>query len=298
MPQLNAVVTDLSTLEESVRPLYTQKDGKFVLDVAPVDGFSLENVSGLRSALDAERAAKGAAEAKLKTFEGLDPAAARAAIAAAQAYGEITPDQARQALADVTRLNALDPAKEADKIAQQKIDAAKRGLQGEFTSKENEYKGQIEALNGKAQGLTEQLRTLLVSNEIKAQVARLKVVEGLEDAAELLAEKSIRTVEKDGKFQVHVVDAQGNMRHKIVGTEAVPMTVADLMDEIKQTRPAFFQADNKGGVGITPGQGGQPRSGGQTNPWAKETFNRTAQAVLTNTNPQLARQLKAQAGVA
>jgi hypothetical protein len=295
---LDAVVTDISTLEETVRPLYTQKDGKFVLDVKPVDGFALEDIRGLRGALDSERAAKGTLESKLRAFDGLDPAAARQAIATAQMYGEITPDQAKAALADVARLTAIDPAKEADKIVQSKVDAAKRGLQGEFTSKENEYKGQIEALTGKANGLTEQLRTLLVSNEIKAQIARLKVVDGLEDAAELLAEKSIRTVEKDGKFQVQVVDAQGNMRHKIVGTEAVPMTVADLMDEIKQTRPAFFQADPKGGVNITPGNGGAPRSGGQVNPWAKDTFNRTAQAVITNTNPQLARQLKAQAGVA
>lgn len=295
---LNAVVTDLSTLEESVRPLYTQKDGKFVLDVAPVDGFSLENVSGLRSALDAERSAKSAAEQKLKTFEGLDPAAARQAIATAQAYGEITPDQARQALADVTRLNALDPAKEADKIAQAKIDAAKRGMEGAFGQKENEWKGQIEALTDKTKGLTEQLRTLLVSNEIKASIARLKVVEGLEDAAELLAEKSIRTVEKDGKFEVQVVDAQGNPRHKIEGTQAVLMTVADLMDEIKQTRPAFFQADNKGGLNITPGNGGAPRAGAQDNPWTKEGWNRTKQAVITNSDPQKAKLLKAQAGVA
>ncbi|TXM68192.1 hypothetical protein [Methylobacterium sp. WL120] len=260
------------------------------------EGFALENVTGLKNALDGERNSREQLEGKLRTYDGLDPTAARNAVAAASQYGEITPEAAKHAVAEVARLTAIDPAKEADKIVTEKVAAAKRGMEGAFAQKETEYKTQLETVTGQNEGLKGQLRGLLVTNQIKAELSKLNPVEGVDDAVELLAERSIRTVEKDGKFEVQVVDAAGNVRHKLDGSTLVPLSVSDLMSEIKEQRPGLFRAENKGGVGITPGNG-VPRSGVQ-NPWAKDTFNRTQQALLTNTNPTLAKQLKAQAGVA
>ena len=47
--------------------------------------------------------------------------------------------------------------------------------------------------------------------------------------------------------------------------------------------------------GRDPGQGNGGAGG--NNPWAKETYNITQQMVLENTNPELAKQLKAAAGI-
>lgn len=46
--------------------------------------------------------------------------------------------------------------------------------------------------------------------------------------------------------------------------------------------------------GRTPGQGS---GAGENNPWAKDTYNITQQMMLENTNPELAKQLKAAAGI-
>jgi hypothetical protein len=282
---LHAVVTDLNTVPEAFRPAYAEKNGKFILNVTPAEGLVLENVSGLKSALDGERAAKEAAEAKLKPFNGLDPEAARNALTIAQQYGDVTPEKARQLAADVARLTAIDPSVEADKIAEEKVKRAKAAMEGTFATKETEYKTQLDAYKASTEGLKGQLRGLLVTNQIKAELSKLNPVEGVDDAIELLAERSIRTVEKDGKFEVQVVDAAGNIRHKLDGSTLVPLTVSDLMSEIKEAKPGLFQAEPKGGVGITPGNGVPRPNGGVVNPWMKDSLNRTEQAKLTLSNP-------------
>jgi hypothetical protein len=55
MDMLKAVVTDLNTVDEAHRPFYVEKNGKFVLNVTPVDGFRTRQRQGLKTALGAER---------------------------------------------------------------------------------------------------------------------------------------------------------------------------------------------------------------------------------------------------
>lgn len=291
---LHAVVSDLTTVPEAYHPAYTEKDGKFFLQVTGAEGYTLENTTGLKNALAAERTLRERSDAGLAAFKDIDAATARAAIASVSQYGDITPEKAQQLAADVARLSAIDPSKEAGKLVEAQVEQARGVLTQEFTTKENQYKGQIDALAASNDGLKGQLRTLLVGNQIKAELGKLGPVEDAQDAIELLAERHIKTIEKDGKFEVQVLDAAGNARVKLDGSNLVPFTVADLMAEIKEQKPGLFKADQKGGVGITPGNG-QPR-GGVSNPWLKDNFNRTEQAKLTNSNPTLAAQLKAAAG--
>lgn len=293
---LNAVVTDLNEVAEAFRPAYTARDdGKFQLQVTAAGGLALEDTTGLRNALNSERTLKEQATASLKAFDGIDAAAARQALTTVTAYGDITPDKAKQLATDYARLAALDPAKEADKIAGEKILAEIAKVTEGFNAKEATYQGEVTGLKGQVDGYKAQLRTLLVSNQLKTELAALKPVEGGFDMLEMLAEKRIRTTEKDGKFVVEVLDAQGNVDHKMENGSAVPKTVADLALEIREQRPAFFEADQKSGTGITPAN---PSTGGATvNPWAKATWNRTEQAKITNSDPNKAKSLKAQAGI-
>lgn len=294
---LDAIVTDINTVPEALRPSYKETDGKFVLQVRKVDGFALENITGLTNALGAERALKEQAEAALKPFKDIDANTARQAMALVSQYGDLTPEKAKQIKADYDRLAALDPAKQADQIAAEKVESAVNAAKVEFGSKETQYQGQIEALQTVANGLKDQLRTLMVGNVVKSEIAKLGPVPGNELAIELLAERQIKTVEKDGKFEVQVLDANGNPRWKPEGNGVAPFGVSDLLAEIKQTSPGLFAAENIGGVGITPGSG-PTRASGQPNPWAKGTENRTQQAIITKSNPTEAARLKALAGVA
>jgi hypothetical protein len=298
---LHAIVTDINTVPEALRTEYTEKDGKFFLNVEPVDGFKLENVDGLVNALSAERTLKDRAEAALKQFKDIDPKTARSAIEAITAYGDLTPQQVQALQEEVANLRAIDPTKEAGKLAEAQVSAAVAAAKAEaervFGTEKTTLAEQLNGLTALNEGLKGQLKDLLVGNQVKAEIARLKVVPGLEPAAEMLASQSIRTVEKDNAFQVVVIDKDGNPRMKLgENNSLVPFTVTDLMDELKKTTPGLFQAEDKGGVGIQPGRHA-PGTGGISNPWSKEAWNQTEQAKLRLSNPTLAAQLKAQAGV-
>ena len=69
---LELIIDSLETVDEAVRGLYIEKDGKFSLDVS-----GLPDNTGLKSALDAERKAskdaKAANAATTARFEGIDP---------------------------------------------------------------------------------------------------------------------------------------------------------------------------------------------------------------------------------
>lgn len=73
---LKAVVDGIAALPEGLREHYREDEGgRYVLNVEPAEGYSLENIDGLKSALAKERTARERIETALKRFEGFDPAA-------------------------------------------------------------------------------------------------------------------------------------------------------------------------------------------------------------------------------
>ncbi len=72
----------------------------------------------------------------------------------------------------------------------------------------------------------------------------------------------MQVIEQDGRFVARVVDAQGNVRIGN-GSGAAPMTLAELMEEMKQDKtfaPAFRGTGSTGG-GATKSTGGASGSG-------------------------------------
>ena len=63
MAKLKTELESLDGLDDALKGLYVEHDGKFVLDA------DIPDVSGLKSALDKERKAARDAEAKRKAFE-------------------------------------------------------------------------------------------------------------------------------------------------------------------------------------------------------------------------------------
>lgn len=64
---LKAILESLDGVSDELKKEYTEKDGKFYLDVEPVGDFALENVAGLRSTVTREREAAREAKAQLKS---------------------------------------------------------------------------------------------------------------------------------------------------------------------------------------------------------------------------------------
>lgn len=83
---LKLKLTSLDGLDEAIKKEYVQRDGAFYLAWEGSDGLVVENVTGLKNALEREKAEKAAAKEKLAKFEGLDPEAARTAF---EKYAEI-----------------------------------------------------------------------------------------------------------------------------------------------------------------------------------------------------------------
>ena len=295
MDMLKAVVTDLNTVDEAHRAFYIEKNGKFLLNVTPAEGFELDNVSGLKTALGAERNNVAILKEQYKPYEGLDVAAARTAIERVAAFGDITPDAAKTALETAQRLSALDPAKEAERLAGEKFETLKGQLTAQMNLRETELTTQVNGHKATVESLTGQLQNLMADSQVKSEVAKANPLDDARDAVELLVSKYVRTSMKDGKVVVDVIDTNNNPRIKDVN--GTPFTVADLVAEIREKSASLFKPDEKRGLGITPGNHSAPAAGGVTNPWTKETWNLTQQMVLENTKPDVAKQLKAQAGV-
>jgi len=289
---LNAVVADINSVDESVRGFYKEADGKFVLDVAATDGFALENVTGLKTAVSKERKRADDAETNLKAFEGLDANAARAALQALQEYGDITPQKAKEAIDTATRLSAFDPEKEADKIAEQKLKDRETQLKTVFDQQIADLTAKLEAAQKTSDGLKGQLHNLMIDNVVKTELAALNPLDDARDAIELVAKQAIRLTEKDGQVIVEVVDGQGLPR---LNNDLSPMTVGQYLAELRETKPGLFKPDPIQGLGTKPGHNSPPAST-TTNPWKKETRNLTEQMRILKENPELAKRLKAEAG--
>lgn len=217
---LKAVLTSIDEAPEAIRGEYTERDGKFILNVEAVDGYALEDVTGLKTALGKERTRAERLEKDVVKFKDLDP------------------ERARSALLELEELKKIDPASEADKIANTKFEAAKSQLlekhSGELVSRDD----RIGFLSGTVDELVRKQRATAVIAGAKGSVDLL--------LPHVLA--NTRTVERDGKFTVDVIDASGNVR--IGDAKGNPMTLENLIAEMRQSSvyaPAFEGDGQTGG---------------------------------------------------
>lgn len=218
---IKAILPSLDQAPEALREHYTEQDGKFFLSVEAVDGYALENVNGLKSALGAERTKREQLERDVVKFKDIDP------------------DKARTALAKLQELGDLDPTKEADKIANTRFEAAKAQLL-------EKHQGEIGQRDERIGMLTSTVDDLLRRQRATAAIAAAK---GSVDLLLPHVLAATRTVEKDGKFAVEVVDPLGNIR--IGDGKGTPMDLDALVTEMRSsaTFKAAFEGEGHGGGG-------------------------------------------------
>lgn len=219
----------------------------YMLDVSGVDGYELDDVRGLKTALGSERTAKTNAEKLLEKFKDIDP------------------DAARTAIAENAELKAIDPAKEADKIANTKFENAKTQL----TAK---HQADLKAVTDRNALLQGQVEKLLIDSAATAALAEAK---GSVDLLLPHVRKFTRVKEENGEFSVEVIDDKGNVR--IGDSKGAPMNIAGLVGEMRSSEVfgRAFEGDGKSGSGKQPGNGGsgtqQPKRSLMT-PEAKREF--------------------------
>lgn len=219
---LKAFIKDLSAVEESQQGLYKEIEGGYVLEVEPADGYDLQNVSGLKNALQKLKGDYEQAKTTLKSF------------------GELDPQDALRKLERYEKLKDLNPEKLKKEL---KLEAQ------ELVS--SEYKAKIEAANQKADSLKSAVRKAAMQ-EVNAAIAatganpvflegylsKVADVEFNDDGYELVFKN--KTGEK--RFNI---DDKGN---------SVPFTANDLVKELQkdETYGQIFPSNsNSGGGGQT-----------------------------------------------
>lgn len=238
---LAAILASLDALAEPLKTEYRPateaevqanpalKD-KFVLDVTPTEGLRLGNVDALTSRLNSTTSKLTGLEQQVA---GLPEGVKLADVATMHS--------------ELTALKALDPTKEADKIAASKVDAAKADMAKQFDAERTTLKTNAEKYRGALDGV------LRRGEAVKAIAEAGGSVEALLPHV-LGNTKFVET--DDGKFKVDVVDSDGNVR---VGDAAGnAMTLGQLVDEYK-SKDAFaplFAASGQSGGGAKGGQGG------------------------------------------
>lgn len=217
---LKAIINTLEEAPEGVRDQYQAgSDGKFVLAVEAVDGFALEHVTGLKTALGKERTRAETAERNLTRFADLDP------------------DTARTALARVLELEAIDPSKEADKMASAKVEAATKSLTTKFTTEIAARDDKLGKLGGLVDNLARRQAAIAAIAEAKGSVDLLLPHVLGATKAEIGDDGVTVKVFKDG---IEAVNNQG-----------APMSIAELVAEMRgsDTFARAFEGANHSGSG-------------------------------------------------
>lgn len=217
-------------LPEGLRAQAKQEGDRWVVASLP-EGWGVEDVSGLKSTLSAERTARKTAEKALTAYEGIEDAAA-----------------ARSALEQM-KAGSLKSAKEIEEFRKQL---------------EEKVAADLAKKDALAQGLTKQLREVYVDKAIAEAIAKengnlkllLPVIRG--------AVKAETTA--DGTFAVAVVGEDGKELVSKAEGSTKPMGIAEFVSVLK-TQPEYkaaFSGSGAGGSGATHASGGSGMGGQQS----------------------------------
>lgn len=226
---LKAVLDSLDGVADLIKSEYVERDGKFHLDVTPVEGFALENTSGLKSALQKERSAR------LKATERLG------------ILGEVDPERIKEAVEKLEEISGWDPEK--------KVSEAVKAREAQIVEL---HKKELGKVSGRSEKLQRQLERVLVD-----QAAERAIIDAKGNVKLLLphVKASLRVREDGDVFSAEVVNENGESR--IGGNNGSPMTIPQLIEELKQSadfQTAFAGSGHSGGG--TTASAGNARSGG------------------------------------
>jgi hypothetical protein len=217
-------------LSEPLQEHYAKGDnGNYTLNVTASNGWSLENVSELKTSLSSEREQHRAAKRLLDKF------------------GDIKPKDAKDALKKIKEMADWDP----DKEVSEKLKAREQQL---ISKHEAEQK----TLSERNTHLTKQIEKQLVENVAIAAISKHK------GNIELLlphVQKVSTVVEDDkGNFASRIVDKDGNPRLTMKPNSTAFMDHSEFVESMK-THDTFAAAFDGSGASGTGAEGSRGKGG-------------------------------------
>lgn len=217
-------VESLDGLDEKVKSLYTEKDGKYRLSVEGIP--EPEDVTPLKSALAKERKAAADAAKIAKQYQGLG----------------------------LTAEEIAELVEEKKKADEEKAKSA-----GEWDKLKNQLNEKHQKELDEERGRVTTMKTTLEKHLINAQA--VAAIAGEKGVPELLlphVQRFTKVVEQDGEFVVQIVDAKGDPR---INAKGEPLTIPDLIKEMKADVNVYgraFEGSGQSGSGMRPegGNGG------------------------------------------
>ena len=255
---LKAILND--TPPDELSQFYTEtENGSFVLQVEPVNGFSLEDVQGLKKTLSDRTERHKKAQAKLTGF------------------GDFTPEQIEEIVKENEKLR--DEGSESHK---EKINAAVRQMN-------DKHGNELKQRDEREHFLLDNIRQFALDARADAAIAEIAIDQ---NAAKLLKPHVLANLglkEEDGKFETFVVDPSGNPRLSMAQGSSELMSVEEYVDSMRKddTYSLAFKGTGQSGSGATNSQGG---SSGRTVPFTLSSEDAR--------NPHLYRQAKEAASAA
>jgi len=261
--KLKAVIDSLDGLDDAFHPLYTEKDGKFLLT----------GVEGIKTQADIDRVNRALTQEKdahKKTKEKFAPFADYAdnaddIIQKLDGYDDLV------ARADGKGKNDAALAAENTEL-KRKVTVLERDL----TKVKGDYDGLVEVNTE----LTAAQRKRAIHDAVRAAATKSKMLETAVEDALFLAERVFDVME-DASVQVKEGSGYG------VGNKP-----DDWLAEIQPKRPHWWPASVGGGARGSGGGGG----GFADNPWSNEHWNMTEQGRIYNADPAKAERMAKSAG--
>lgn len=235
---LPAIIDTIEAVPEAQRPLYVQiKDekspakGKYALDVDPAAGFGLEHVEGYKSTIGRLRDIENEHKAKLKAYEGLDPAAAR------------------EALANVEKLKGAVPKDQLDALVGAQVGEVKRTMQATLDQMTAAGKSKDEIIRELAIDQSATSAIVAAGGNVDLLlplirgIAQIEAVEGQKLPAVRLRQNGVLlSTKKPGSTD--------------------PMSVSEYVEVLKEKYPQAFSAPAASGSGAAGGAGRSGSGGG------------------------------------
>jgi len=227
--------------DEDLKRLYTESNGRFQLAVTAAMGLELADTAGLKSSLQKERESVKSLTASLKPYEGLDA------------------EQARKAIDTVAELG--DQASVDDKIAaglKEKETQLQRKFEQDRDALVKKYDTDLANRDGTITTLENQLERELVTT------AATTAITGAKGSTKLLL-PVVRgmvkmTATEDGQRVAQVLDGAGHVRLSTKSGSTDPMSIDELVEELRQDSEFARGFDGTGASGS--GASGSDRGGG------------------------------------
>jgi hypothetical protein len=286
MFEFPVTVENLEEVPDEFRSLYQIKDGETSATLNEALRKRIEVGSGATRALESERKSRATAEKAVSAWKGkakelfevesIDDLATK--------WTEI--EAAHAKALEEARNASGNKDEQAEKRIAQALEQKDRELAKKLKQAEEEKQTAIKERDAMYGSLETYMRENAAVQALAASKARGKIL-----LPHVMRQTKI-IHDDGGKYLLRVVDEDGDER---VNGDGKPMTVDDLVAQMRQSEDYSFAFDGDGATGSNSRSTTTTTRSPKTNPWSKKSFNATEQAKIVKSNPTLAKQLESQA---